>query len=354
MESQNRECGASHGDEGIEATHFDLTVADSVDEEVVRDTPQDVGQQAERSHQYSESDTESVRQISRRRLVLQFEPDPAPCQGEEREDPREFDDETSDCTGVPLTSSVMVGLESLDEVNLESVFEIRGIVMKTAPKFMRGVFRGPIKTSLQAILRGRERKDVELETRGWKLLMLMPRLLLARPPRGGLVPQGRLKERVARFSGGGWVPLLEMSLECSMQGNVASRRRRRRATDVLGLAQMGELSYARRALEGEAVAPSSENTWKALTNEAKRPRTAREGIDQELLDMNPTVPVDLDVDLLLKNLRTSRRGAAAGPSGMTTEHLTALSVVRCSVRWRLCLQEDRSHERFWKASELGE
>ena len=30
--------------------------------------------------------------------------------------------------------------------------------------------------------------------------------------------------------------------------------------------------------------------------------------------------VDLDVDLLLKNLRTSRQGAAAGPSGTTTEH----------------------------------
>ena len=163
-------------------------------------TPQDVGHQAERSHQCSESDTESVRQIRRRRLVLQFEPDPALCQEEGREDPREIDDETSDCTGVPLTSSVMVGLESLDEVNLESVFEIRALVMKTVPKFMRGVFRGGIKTSLQAILCGRERKDVQLETRGWKLLTLMPRLLLARPPRGGLVPQGRLKERVARFS----------------------------------------------------------------------------------------------------------------------------------------------------------
>ena len=60
VESQNRECGASHGDEGIEATHFDLTVADSVDEVVERDTPQDVEQQAERSHQYSECRTQRV------------------------------------------------------------------------------------------------------------------------------------------------------------------------------------------------------------------------------------------------------------------------------------------------------
>ena len=51
------------------ATHFDLTVADSVDEVVEHDTPQDMGQQAEWSHQCSES-----RQIRRRRLVLQFEP----------------------------------------------------------------------------------------------------------------------------------------------------------------------------------------------------------------------------------------------------------------------------------------
>ena len=107
-----------------------------------------------------------------------------------------------------------VGLESLDVVNLESVFEIRGLVMKSVPKFMRGVSRGAIKTSLQAILRGRERKDTEMETRGWKLLMLIPRLLLTRPPRGGLVPQERLKERVARFNAEEWVPLLELSLEC--------------------------------------------------------------------------------------------------------------------------------------------
>ena len=64
----------------------------------------------------------------------------------------------------------MVGLESLDEVNLESVFEIRALVMKTVPKFMRGVFRGGIKSSLQAILRGRERKDVQLGDEGLEVV----------------------------------------------------------------------------------------------------------------------------------------------------------------------------------------
>ena len=137
---------------------------------------------------------------------------------------------------------------------------------------------------------------------------------------------------MARFGAGEFVLLLEMSLECSVQGNVARSRRQRRTTDglqssagcALGLTQMGELSHARRALEEEPVAPGSEKTWKALADEAKRSRISREGVDQDLLDMNPAVPVELDVDLLLKNLRTSHRGAAAGPPGMTTEHLKIL------------------------------
>ena len=55
-------CGSIQRDEGIEAMHVDLILADSLDEGVPpvdpeRDTEQDAGQ-AERMHQLSESDTE--------------------------------------------------------------------------------------------------------------------------------------------------------------------------------------------------------------------------------------------------------------------------------------------------------
>ena len=43
-----------------------------------------------------------------------------------------------------------------------------------------------------------------------------------------------------------------------------------------------------------------------------------------MAEVDPTVPLNLDIDLLLENLRNSRRGAAGGPSGMTTEHLKIL------------------------------
>ena len=72
-ESEDRVCGAIQGDDGTEPAHFDLTVAGSLGEEEVppvdrEHTEQDAEQ--ERRQQLSEFDTESVRRIRRRRLVL--------------------------------------------------------------------------------------------------------------------------------------------------------------------------------------------------------------------------------------------------------------------------------------------
>ena len=49
-----------------------------------------------------------------------------------------------------------------------------------------------------------------------------------------------------------------------------------------------------------------------------------EPVDPGVAEVDPAVLLDLDIDLLLQNLRNSRRGAAGGPSGMTTEHLKIL------------------------------
>ena len=136
-------------------------------------------------------------------------------------------EEPSEFVFVPQSRAMTVGFRSLDEVNMDDIFELRALVMKTIPKFMRAVFRGAMKVSMEAIVRGRETNDVVAETRGWKLFLLLPRLLLSRPARGGLIPRGRLQERVSRFSAGEWSSLLEMALESSMQGVTASCRRRR-------------------------------------------------------------------------------------------------------------------------------
>ena len=143
------------------------------------------------------------------------------------------------------------------------------------------------------------------------------------------MPKARLRERVSMFAEGDVVTLLQTSLDASIKGTTARCRRRRGQTDTiqaraaraLGLVYMRELSNARQALEGEALAPGTE---KVLTDEEKRRPVAREPVDPCVAEVDPAVPLDLDIDLLFQNVRNSRRGATGGPSGMTTAHLRIL------------------------------
>ena len=92
---------------------------------------------------------------------------------------------------------------------------------------------------------------VQLE-RGWKLFLLLPRMLLHRPPRGGLISKSKLSERFDKFARGEWVQLIRASIQCDEQAAVGRRRKGRRANDLerrairaLNFVQVGELSSAR-------------------------------------------------------------------------------------------------------------
>ena len=90
------------------------------------------------------------------------------------------------------------------------------------------------------------------------------------------------------------------------------------------LVQLGELSSGRQAFEAAEVAPGTFQTLQALRDPSRRQRRAREAISRELLDFEPASSLELDEGLFSKNLRSARRGAAAGPPGMTTDHLRPL------------------------------
>ena len=167
----------------------------------------------------------SVPQRRRRRLILNFsreQEEPVDSGGEGLEQSARLNrgEEPVDIVFVPHARATTVGFQSLDDVDLTQVFEVPAMVMKSIPKFMRGAFRGALKLSLQEIQRGSTANNSVVEARGWKLFFLLPRLLLFRPPRGGLIPRGRLQERLARFAAGDWEALLLSSLEASMQGSL--------------------------------------------------------------------------------------------------------------------------------------
>ena len=84
---------------------------------------------------------------------------------------------------------------------------------------------------------------------------------------------------------------------------------------------LGELSSARQGLEGEAMAPGTGATLQ-LTD--KRPPRLRDAVLLEIMSPTPRVPFAWDSHKFLKNVRSAKRGAAAGPSGMTVLHLRTL------------------------------
>ena len=137
------------------------------------------------------------------------------------------------------------------------------------------------------------------KTRGWKLFMLLPRMLLFRPVRGGMAPREQLEAGI-----GQWLQLLEESSNCAEkvhQNHIRRRRRRddddgeaKRAARVLSLVRVGELSAARQALEGAAFAPGTLATLAALTDLEKRSPFPRQELSQEVLRTEPAIQFKLD------------------------------------------------------------
>ena len=215
----------------------------------------------------------------------------------------------------------------LDACELRPLFECRAHVMKTVPFFLRGGFRAALRVALEEISSGQERGDEQKQERGWKLFFLLPRMLLGRPCRGGLVPRKKLEARFQMFFSGQWKLLIDDSTDVSSQAASARIRKRRRQINnsqvarAENLAMIGELSAARQALESNGLAPGNRNTLNELRNRERRPPTAREPLPPEVASRVPERPFDLDEEVFCRNLRSARRGAAPGPSGMTCEHL---------------------------------
>ena len=178
-----------------------------------------------------------------------------------------------------VTPAIREGLRSLDHVDLVHLFSIRAVVMKSPPKFVRGAYRAAMRIALEEIVQGHQAQNEDRQSRGWKVFVLLPRMLLFRPPRGGLIPKQRVLDRFAEFARGSWTELLISSRECSEAARKGSIRRRRTQTDSLEkraeraqmLILMGEVSAGRHALDGAAVAPGTQDTLNQLR---RRPQSA--------------------------------------------------------------------------------
>ena len=125
-------------------------------------------------------------------------------------------------------------------------------------------------------------RDDIAQCRGWRLFLLLPRLLLFRPPRGGLIPKHQLQNRFSLFPRGEWEQLMLQSEECVAVVSKAFQRKRRtqidtperRADRAESLVMMGEVSAGRHALEGTPLAPGTQRILDQLRDPVRRPTSA--------------------------------------------------------------------------------
>ena len=99
-------------------------------------------------------------------------------------------------------------------MDLETVSQ-RACLMKSVPGFMKGFYRLAMSVALAEIDEGRNHRALLRTSRGWKLFLALPRLLLHRPPRGGQIPKVQLQRRIDAFSRGDWASLLASEQESS-------------------------------------------------------------------------------------------------------------------------------------------
>ena len=74
--------------------------------------------------------------------------------------------------------------------------------MKSPLAFLKGAYRSAMCFALDEAETTRARGRHVGLSRAWKFFMLLPRLLLHKPPRGGLVPKSHSRERFVDFAAG--------------------------------------------------------------------------------------------------------------------------------------------------------
>ena len=166
--------------------------------------------------------------------------------------------------------------------------------------------------------------------RAWKLFLLVPRLLLARPPASGSVGKAALLKRVEDFRAGRWSALLQaaratgVSSSGSRPPEDAASRAVRARERACAQVRRGELSRARQTLTSAPLAPGNEETLRQLRDPARRPPELRRQLPDGIHSFRPEHPVQLPPGMVADALRSAKRGSAAGLSGATAEHYKLL------------------------------
>lgn len=205
-------------------------------------------------------------------------------------------------------------------VNLHTELRRRVLTLQAPPAPLRGALKAALREGLERIRHDPASPD------GWALFLLAPRMLLYRQQGENKIAVEELHRRVTALAAGHHQQLLDEAAAAATRNNSPTSRKKARdelqarAERAAALAQLGELSAASSALTAPPLAPANATTVEALRDPDRRPPTRQAPLPEACA----APPLHLNQTRLVANLRNARRGAAAGPSGTTTEHLRVL------------------------------
>ena len=216
-------------------------------------------------------------------------------------------------------------LEAMHDVDLAAELRKRVYTLQSPPGRVRGALKNAMAAGLADVQRDPGASD------GWKLFLLAPRMLLHRRRGETRIQHDELDRRVALLAAGQCCSLLESATAAAAdephpnsRGHAsANNDSQRRAERAAALAHLGEFSATSAALTASPMAPATRDTLRALRDPDRRPPQRQVPLPDGLRDNLPA-PLALCRKRFLQNVRGSRRGAAAGPSGRTAEALRVL------------------------------
>ena len=214
-------------------------------------------------------------------------------------------------------------LASIDGIDLMAALRQKTVFFAAPPPFLRGRIRAALHFSLEQILAAQS--DTET-TRAWALRLLLPRMLLQRPPGIRTLPKNEWRARITAFEEGNGQTLLQAAanahpLRAPPVSQSAEEPPERRARRARHLVHQGELSAARQALTAGPTAPGTPATLTQLQDPQRRPQEPYNTPEPQQGEQQPPSPFQLPAAKLLTALRKSRKGAAPGPSGLTADTL---------------------------------
>ena len=158
------------------------------------------------------------------------------------------------------------------------------------------------------------------DVKAWKLLLLIPKMILTPLGRSGKSHTSGIKARYKLFLEYRWEELLQIWQLSSETVNVKQVNNQRHARQsAIRLVKSGELSRAARILTSKGLAPASDET------------VAKLSLKHPTRDPNTPVPhsdtcnsMALPASVIINVIKKSPRGSGAGPSGWKFEHLRNL------------------------------